>query len=267
MASGASPEKGGFVQRPVLGLPVAICNYAEAVALLKGWARHSTAPRLVAAANTHLVTTSRRSAQFTVAMKQFDLIVPDGMPLVWYLNGLHHAGLSDRVYGPDLMRRCLAGSEQSDRHFFLGGTGKERQRLEEMCRHKYPAVRIVGSYSPPFGDWAPDEDQKIIRLLGVAQPNFVWVGLGCPKQELLLARLKCALPPSVYLAVGAAFPLLAGTVKQAPPALQRLGLEWTFRLLMEPRRLWRRYLVNNTLFLFYTALELFQRKRGPTLHR
>jgi N-acetylglucosaminyldiphosphoundecaprenol N-acetyl-beta-D-mannosaminyltransferase len=260
MASEASFEKGDFAQMPVLGLPVAICNYSEAVALLRGWARHSNAPRLVAAANTHLVTISRRDAQFTEVMKQFDLIVPDGMPLVWYLNGLHHAGLSDRVYGPDLMRRCLAASEESDRHFLLGGTAEERQRLEEMCRHQYPAVRIVGSYSPPFRAWPLDEDQKIIRLLKAAQPNFVWVGLGCPKQELLLARLKNALPPSVCLAVGAAFPLLAGTLKQAPPALQRLGLEWAFRLLMEPRRLWRRYLVNNTLFVCYTMLEVLQKK-------
>jgi N-acetylglucosaminyldiphosphoundecaprenol N-acetyl-beta-D-mannosaminyltransferase len=259
MASEASSQKGDFVRQPVLGLPVAICDYADAVALIRGWARQPSVPHLVAAANTHLVTTSRRNTQFAEAMKQFDLVVPDGMPLVWYLNRLHHAGLSDRVYGPNLMRRCLAASEQSDRHFLLGGTAEERRRLEEMCRHQYPAVQIAGSYSPPFGDWPPDEDQKIIGLLQAAQANFVWVGLGCPKQELLLARLKNALPAAIYLAVGAAFPLLAGTVKQAPPSLQRLGLEWAFRLLMEPRRLSRRYLVNNSLFLFYTALEVLKR--------
>jgi N-acetylglucosaminyldiphosphoundecaprenol N-acetyl-beta-D-mannosaminyltransferase len=100
----------------------------------------------------------------------------------------------------------------------------------------------------------------IIRLLQDAKPNFVWVGLGCPKQELLLARLKEALPPAVYLAVGAAFALLGGVVKQAPPSWQRLGLEWVFRSLMEPRRLWRRYLVNNTLFVLYTMLEVFRKR-------
>jgi N-acetylglucosaminyldiphosphoundecaprenol N-acetyl-beta-D-mannosaminyltransferase len=189
------------------------------------WACCQTRISLVAAANTHLVTTSRRSTQFAEAMKQFDLIVPDGMPLVWYLNRLHHAGLSDRVYGPNLMRRCLVAAERTDRHFLLGGTAEEREKLEEMCRRQYPAVQIVGSYSPPFGEWPSNEDQKIVELLQARRPNFVWVGLGCPKQELLLARLKEALPPAVYLAVGAAFPLLAGTVKQAPPSLQRLGLE------------------------------------------
>jgi N-acetylglucosaminyldiphosphoundecaprenol N-acetyl-beta-D-mannosaminyltransferase len=254
-----------FARASVLGLPVAICSYSQVIAVIRAWAQNRDTPRLVAAANTHLVATARRDVFFAAAMTKFDLIVPDGMPLVWYLNRLHNARLTDRVYGPDLMRHCLSVADPVDRHFLLGGSAEERQKLEGVLRCQYPRVRVVGSYSPPFGNWPANEDQKIVRLLQDAGPTFVWVGLGCPKQELLLARLKDAFPPAIYLAVGAAFALLGGTVKQAPPSWQRLGLEWAFRLLMEPRRLWRRYLVNNTLFAFYTALEILRRKpRGGT---
>jgi N-acetylglucosaminyldiphosphoundecaprenol N-acetyl-beta-D-mannosaminyltransferase len=250
-----------FPRFSVLGLRIAAINYRQAVRLLEDWAQNANRPRLVAAANTHLVTTARRDESFGAAMTKFELIVPDGMPLVWYLNGFYRAGLKDRVYGPDLMRECLAATYPEARHFLLGGTNEERQNLEEVLRSRYPGVRLVGSYSPPFGDWPPAEDRKIVGLLQEAKPNFVWVGLGCPKQEMLLARSKESLPPAVYLAVGAAFALLGGTVNQAPRAWQRLGLEWVFRLLMEPRRLWRRYLVNNSLFLFYTTLEFVRNTR------
>lgn len=260
MTTQSIPLQVNLACAPVLGLPVTICNYSQVVSLLNLWAQKTRTPRLVAAANTHLVTTARRHVEFAVALEQFDLIVPDGMPLVWYLNGLHQARLSDRVYGPDLMRHILSASTPAHRHVLLGGSEEERPKLEEALRRQYPHVQIVDSYSPPFGEWSTEEDTRIVKLLQNAKPNFVWVGLGCPKQEFLLARLKGRLPPAVYLAVGAAFSLLGGTVKQAPASWQRLGMEWAFRLLMEPRRLWRRYLVNNTLFVYYTGLEFLSRK-------
>jgi N-acetylglucosaminyldiphosphoundecaprenol N-acetyl-beta-D-mannosaminyltransferase len=173
-------------------------------------------PYLVAAANTHLVATARRERRFAAAMEKFDLIVPDGMPLVWYLNRMHDARLKDRVYGPDLMRHLLAVASPADRHFLLGGEEEERKKLEQILRREFPQARVMGSYSPPFGEWPSGENEKIIRLLRDVEPNFVWVGLGCPKQELLLAGLKGSLPPAVYVAVGAAFSLISGTVK--PPS-------------------------------------------------
>jgi N-acetylglucosaminyldiphosphoundecaprenol N-acetyl-beta-D-mannosaminyltransferase len=250
-----------FVGFPVLGLSVAAVDYSEAVRIISQWVADRAAPKLVAAANTHLVTTFRRRGDFADALRRFDLVVPDGMPLVWYLNCLYRAGLKDRVYGPNLMLGCLAATTEEHRHFLLGGSEEILARLKSVLISKFPAVRIAGCYSPPFGDWPATEDDRIVQLIAQSGAQFVWVGLGCPKQELLLGRLKDKLPLAVYLAVGAAFPLLAGTVRQAPASWQRLGLEWAFRLLMEPRRLWRRYLVNNTLFLFYTALEIFRRKR------
>jgi N-acetylglucosaminyldiphosphoundecaprenol N-acetyl-beta-D-mannosaminyltransferase len=211
---------------------------------------------LVAAANTHVASFAHRDKRFGEAMKKFDLILPDGMPLVWYLNRIHCTKLTDRVYGPDLMRHILATTEPAERHFLLGGTAIEREKLEQVVARDYPQAKIAGSYSPPFGTWPADEEERIIRLLRESTATFVWVGLGCPKQELLLARLKSILPSAVYVAVGAAFSLIGGTVQQAPRSWQRLGLEWAFRLLMEPGRLWRRYLVNNTYFLTFAGLEL-----------
>jgi N-acetylglucosaminyldiphosphoundecaprenol N-acetyl-beta-D-mannosaminyltransferase len=251
-------DQARLKRAPVLGLPVSVCNYSQAIETLRTGVIHLTTPYLVAAANTHVVALAHRKQRFREAMATFDLIVPDGMPLVWYLNRIHSAGLKDRVYGPDLMRRILASAESSERHFLLGGTEAERKRLEHVLAREYPRVNIVGSYSPPFGSWSAAEEENIIRLLREAIPTFVWVGFGCPKQELFLARFKNDLPPAVYLAVGAAFSLIGETVKQAPLAWQRLGLEWAFRLLMEPRRLWRRYLVNNTYFVIFTGLELLR---------
>jgi N-acetylglucosaminyldiphosphoundecaprenol N-acetyl-beta-D-mannosaminyltransferase len=241
---------------PVLRLPVAITDYESGVAVLLGWATANAKPRLVAAANTHLVTTARRNPNFDRAIQQFDLIVPDGMPLVWYLNLFEGAALVDRVYGPTLMLRCLEAAPSPFRHFFLGGSPELRQRLEYAVQSRFPHLQIVQGYSPPFGAWEESEDARILGAIAAEKPHFVWVGLGCPKQELFLARLRDRLPRAVYLAVGAAFPLISGAVRQAPPQLQRLGLEWAFRLAMEPRRLWKRYLVNNALFLWFSTLEV-----------
>jgi N-acetylglucosaminyldiphosphoundecaprenol N-acetyl-beta-D-mannosaminyltransferase len=242
-------------------LPVAITNYGAAVDLLTSWAKERAQPRLVAAANTHLVTTARRHPDFMAVMRQFDLVVPDGMPLVWYLNYSENAGLRDRVYGPTLMLRCLEATPAPYTHFFLGGSDAMREALEKEVRKRFPNLQILPGYSPPFGTWDKSEDARILEKIAAAGADFVWVGFGCPKQENSLCGLRDRLPPAVYLAVGAAFPLISGAVAQAPERLQRIGLEWAFRLVMEPRRLWKRYLVNNTLFLWYVAAELAQRLR------
>jgi N-acetylglucosaminyldiphosphoundecaprenol N-acetyl-beta-D-mannosaminyltransferase len=252
-------DHAGLTTAPVLGLPVNVCDYSLVIEALRAHADNLTTSYLVAAANTHVVATAHRDRRFGEAIRKFDLIVPDGMPLVWYLNRNYGAGLKDRVYGPELMRRVLATAEPAERHFLLGGTEAEGKKLEQVLAREYPQATIVGAYSPAFGEWPAGEEGQIVRLLRAARPTFVWVGLGCPKQEFLLARLKDALPPAIYLAVGAAFPLISGTVNQAPPTWQRLGLEWVFRLLMEPRRLWRRYLVNNSYFILFAGLEILKK--------
>ncbi len=251
-----TPEAGPPARVPLLGVPLALTDYAGAVAYLLSWARRRDGARLVAAANTHVLSLARRDASFRAALDGFDLIVPDGMPLVWCLNRFARAGLTDRVYGPELTLRLLAASQgQEFRHYFLGGSDAVRERLLTVLGERFPALQVVGSHSPPFGTWDDAIHADLVGRIWAARPDFVWVGLGCPKQERLLAAWQPRLPPAVYLAVGAAFPLISGEVRQAPPGLQRLGLEWAFRLGRPPRRLGRRYLVHNTLFLWYVLQE------------
>jgi N-acetylglucosaminyldiphosphoundecaprenol N-acetyl-beta-D-mannosaminyltransferase len=223
---------------PVLGTLVAMTRYDDAVQLILQCAGSADRPYLVAAANTHLITLASRNRQYASTLEKFDFIVPDEMPLIWYLNFFEKADLSDRVYGPELMTRCLAASGNEQRHFFLGASVAMRERLQEVLKQRFPALTIVGGYSPPFGDWDDAEDAKISRAIRESEAQLVWVGLGRPRQEEFLARMKDRLPWGVYLAVGAAF-----------------------RLCAEPQGLWRQYLVHNSLFVWGVLREVVRRRR------
>ncbi|CAN5134452.1 WecB/TagA/CpsF family glycosyltransferase [soil metagenome] len=251
-AAGSQPQP--IARRPVVGLPVAAVDYGQAVQATLDQARLATGAYLVEAANTHVVALARSDPAFGNAMARFDLILPDGMPLVWALNWRRREGrLSDRVYGPTLMLRCFAASEGDPevRHFLLGGSQEQILALENNLSTRYPRALICGTYSPPFGEWPKSETSAIAERIKAAHANVVWVGLGCPKQEFWMAENKAFLPPAAYLGVGAAFAFHSGNVPQAPPFLQKCGLEWAYRLAREPRRLWKRYLVFNSLFLYY----------------
>ena len=174
------------------------------------------------------------------------------MPLVWVMNRRLAEPLRDRVYGPTFMLRCLEATQGEPwSHLFIGGTEPMLDALRTRLTARFPALRIAGAYSPPFGEWNAETHERILEIIRASPAQFVWIGLGCPKQELWLARHRDRLPPRVYGAVGAAFAFHAGLVRQAPPWMQRAGLEWLFRLLAEPRRLWQRYLVFNSLFVWY----------------
>jgi N-acetylglucosaminyldiphosphoundecaprenol N-acetyl-beta-D-mannosaminyltransferase len=246
---------------PVLGTPLAVTDYAAAVDLAKSWAGAGDAPHLIAAANTHLVTLARRDAEFRRAIDRFDLVLPDGMPLVWAMNRRLAEPLRDRVYGPTFMLRCLEATQGGPwSHLFIGGSPQTLDALRAKLLARFPALRIVGMDSPAFGEWPAAEHERILALIRDAGAQFVWIGLGCPKQELWLARHRDRLPPAVYGAVGAAFAFHAGLVRQAPPWMQSAGLEWLFRLCAEPRRLWRRYFVFNSLFVWYLLRDLLRRQ-------
>jgi len=240
---------------PIIGLPIAVTDYSGAV----DWILHKAAladrAYAVEAANTHVAALARHDSDFGQSMAQFDLIVPDGMPLVWAVNA-HLATeqkLKDRVYGPTLMLETLKATEDQNayRHFLLGGKTSTLETLTETFAARYPGVSIAGSYSPPYGEWPDDEFERIREHIRSSRANLIWVGLGCPKQEHWIARNKHLLPPGVYFGIGAAFAFHAGEVRQSPHIFQRLGLEWAYRLAMEPRRLFRRYFTYNTLFLYH----------------
>lgn len=241
---------------PLLGIRLAATDYASAVALTRTWA-NEPGVHAVAAANTHVVTLGRHDPAFAATLAQFDLIVPDGMPLVWVMNR-RGAGLRDRVYGPTLMLHALAQPGVS--HFLLGGSEELLERLTARLQERFPSVRIAGTYAPPFGEWTPEENARIFQKITESGAQYIWVGLGCPKQEHWIARNKAALPPGVYFAIGAAFAFHAGLVRQAPAWMQKRGLEWAYRLATEPRRLWKRYVVYNTLFLWYLLTDSLRRK-------
>lgn len=254
---------------PVIGLPVAVTDYAGVVA----WALENSLAGgrayAVEAANVHVTALARSDQAFRQTMARFDLICPDGMPLIWYLNSRlpEQEQLTDRVYGPTLMLETLRATNLKDsphRHFLLGGKQETLDRLVANFSRDFPDSIISGCHSPPFGEWPDGEFDRIATAITRSGANLIWVGLGCPKQENWIAAHKDKLPPGVYFGIGAAFAFHAGEVRQAPSAIQRAGMEWAYRLCMEPRRLFRRYLTYNSLFLYHVLRERIS--NNPPLH-
>lgn len=247
----------------VIGLPVAAINYKEVVTWVLMHARKGDKAYAVEAANTHVAAYARHNEDFGAAMQNFDLICPDGMPLVWSVNRKLEESdkLTDRVYGPNLMLECIKASEGQDdlKHFLLGGSQSTLDKLKAKFSADYPGTVISGSYSPPFGEWPENEFEKICKLIRESRANQIWVGLGCPKQERWIAKYKEVLPPGCYFGIGAAFAFHAGEVKQAPTWFQNYGVEWAYRLCKEPRRLFKRYFTYNTLFIYFSFCDLIKK--------
>ena len=242
--------------RPVIGLPVAACSYTSAIEWILKKASLADQPYAVEAANTHVLALARHDADFGKTMRNFDLITPDGMPLVWSINAQLPTAekITDRVYGPTLMLETIKATQGKPdfRHFLLGGKASTLEKLTAKFSSDFPAATIAATYSPPFGDWSENETESILTKIRTSRANLIWVGLGCPKQEHWIAKNKHLLPPAVYFGIGAAFAFHAGEVKQSPALFQKLGLEWAYRLAMEPRRLFKRYITYNSLFLYYS---------------
>jgi N-acetylglucosaminyldiphosphoundecaprenol N-acetyl-beta-D-mannosaminyltransferase len=240
---------------PIIGTPVAATTYAGAVEWILEHAALADLPYAVEAANTHVLSLARHNPDFGRSLEQFDLILPDGMPLVWALNAslTPSEKLTSRVYGPTLMLETLKATQglPQFRHFLLGGKQSTLDKLSSSFSQRFPTTHIAGSHSPPFGPWPEDENETIFQKIRDSRANLIWVGLGCPKQEHWIAQHKHLLPPGIYFGIGAAFAFHAGEVKQSPPLFQKLGLEWAYRLAMEPRRLFKRYLTHNSLFLYH----------------
>ncbi len=217
-------------------------------------------PYAVDFSNTHIVTMRRHEPTFAATTAHFDLFIPDGMPLIWCLNR-QGAALRDRVYGPTFMRKFLATCPAEFSHYFLGGSPECGAKLRERLLERNPNLKIVGSYHGKCSAKGIFEDDvKVFRELQTLGPDFLWIGLGTPKQYHLIHRLKPLLPAGILLAVGFAFDVNAGTKPDAPAWMQRLGLTWAYRLASEPRRLAGRYLYWNSLFLYYLLKELVSTK-------
>jgi N-acetylglucosaminyldiphosphoundecaprenol N-acetyl-beta-D-mannosaminyltransferase len=217
----------------------------------------------VCVANVHGVMEARRDEALRGIYNAAGLAVPDGVPLVWLGRVKGHPGVR-RVYGPDLtLRLCEEAARRGYRCFFYGGgPGVAEQLAGEMSR-RFPGLRVAGTGAPPFRPLTPEEEREEIGRINAAAADIVFVGLGCPKQERWMAAHTNRLGAAVLVGVGAAFDFHTGRVRQAPRWMMGAGLEWLFRLAQEPRRLSRRYLLYNPLFVLHLTLELLGLRRYP----
>lgn len=247
----------------VLGTPLQVTDYAALTARCHALARESR-PVAVEFANTHLVTLRRHSPPFRELTSATDLFIPDGIPLVWCMNRAG-AGLNDRVYGPEFMRRFITASPGPFSHYLLGGSAECGAKLRDAARSWNAGVQIAGSFHGISGNDGILEgaaEREVIEELNRLSPDFIWVGLGTPKQQAWIHRNKPLLRRGVVLSVGYAFDVNASTKPDAPPWMQRRGLTWLFRLTSEPGRLAGRYLLYNSLFLAYLIWDSVRGRAG-----
>ncbi len=240
--------------RHIVGMRVDATSYEDATARIIDWAQTKVGKR-VCAANVHMAMETYDSPTFAQVVNQADLVTPDGMPLVW---GLRALGIerASRVCGPTLTLTVCAAAAQANLPIALyGGTAESLVAFADFLVQKFPKIEIACQISPPFRELTPAEDDAYTQQLIASGARILFVGIGCPRQEIWMAAHQSRIP-AVMLGVGAAFNFHSGRVKQAPLWMQQTGLEWLFRLLMEPRRLWKRYFKQNPRFVLLFLRQL-----------
>lgn len=238
----------------VLGVGVDAIDMSTAVSRILS-AANSARGAYVCVTGVHGVMEAQRDPKLREILNDSLVTTPDGMPMVWVgrLNGFRDMR---RVYGPDLMLEiCRASVASGATHYLYGGNSNVAAELADRLRTRFPGIKIVGTFTPPFRPLSGDEERALIAELEAVRPTFFWVGLSTPKQERFMAQYRDRLPVNIMFGVGAAFDMHSGRTKQAPSWMQRVGLEWLFRLLQEPRRLFKRYAVNNPAFVWRVLLQ------------
>jgi N-acetylglucosaminyldiphosphoundecaprenol N-acetyl-beta-D-mannosaminyltransferase len=235
----------------IIGIKVNPLSHGQILAQMGQWIQARNMNHIVVAANTHVVMESRNSTSLKRAVRAASLVIPDGMPLVLAAR-LRRFPLKSRADGPGLMFKALNEEPYKHwRHYFYGGTVEV---LKALCV-QFPDTTIAGISAPPFRPLTHKEDARVAIEINAAHVDVLWVGLGCPKQERWMFKQRNRLKVPVMIGVGQAFDVLSGVKPRAPSWMQNSGLEWLYRLNQEPKRLWRRYLINNSLFLYYFFLE------------
>lgn len=238
----------------VLGVLVDALDLERALARIADLLR-SGQKGYVCAISVHGVLEARRNPEVAQAFAEAALVAPDGTPMVWVgrLEGRRDIG---QVTGPELMQQILSRPEfAGSSHFFYGGKEGVADELAAVWRQKIPGARIAGTLTPPFRDLTADEERELIRLLRECKPDFIWVGISTPRQDLFMRRMIGHLDRGVMLGVGAAFDFHTGRIRNCAPWIKRMGFHWLHRLVQDPRRLWRRNL-SNAGFLWHIALQL-----------
>lgn len=251
---------GQFKQGLVLGTKVDVTSYEEVLDRIVDLASLGGVAT-VAAANTHLLGEAASDPAYAAVLKNFEMVVPDGMPLVWALQ-LDGHDIRDRVYGPYLMRHVLVHAPSDSKHYFFGGSEECLARLKQRSLELNPKIQITGAVSPPFGGWDAETETRLIDGINASDADFIWVALGGVKQETWIAQNRHRFKRGVFLAVGDAFALVAGLRPYAPEWMQRSGLTWAYRLMQEPRRLLSRYLRYNSRFIAAFMMERLRQVYG-----
>jgi N-acetylglucosaminyldiphosphoundecaprenol N-acetyl-beta-D-mannosaminyltransferase len=251
-----------LLSRQILDVRVDATSYPQATRQIIDWAREGRSC-YVCLATVNNIMEARDSAEYRAVMRDAALATADGMPLVWALRRLGIPGAT-RVYGPDLTPLVLeAAADAGIPVGFFGGSPPVLERLLDVATQRFPALKIAYSCAPPFRPLTPSEDAEISTAIQAAGVRILFVGLGSPKQDRWMHAHQGSIP-AVMLGVGAAFDFLAGTKPQAPRWMQRNGMEWVFRLIAEPRRLWRRYFRQNPRFCLLAIVQLLRaRPKGP----
>lgn len=246
-----------------LGVRVHAVQIPDAVEQIQVWIDDHDGCHYVAVTGMHGVMEAHHDPAFKSILNNADLVVPDGMPFVW-LARFCGFPLARRVYGPELMASfCQATIPKGYRHFFFGGAEGVPEKLAAALKVRFPNLRVVGTYSPPFRQMTPAEDDEVIKMINATSPDIIWVGLSTPKQEKWMHAHRNHLHASVLVGVGAAFDILSGLKKQAPSWMREHGLESVFRLMQEPRRLWRRYVIYGSEFVVLVALQQLGLRKFP----
>jgi N-acetylglucosaminyldiphosphoundecaprenol N-acetyl-beta-D-mannosaminyltransferase len=251
----------GIRTRDILGVPLAMTDYARTMDMMDAMVERGERG-YVCAAPVHAVMVAQDEPETYAALRGSTLTVPDGMPLVWAANMLGEQ-LPDRVYGPELMLRYNERCAERGHRVWLYG-GRDQGSLVQLAlslRRRHPGIEIAGGYSPPFRDLTAEEEDFVVEQVNESEADVLWVGIGVPKQEKWMARMRERLDVPVMCGVGAAFDFHAGRISQAPRWMQERGLEWTYRIAQEPRRLLPRYLYFNPRFLLrFTRQFLLERR-------
>ena len=250
-------------KRNILGVLIDAVDYEAAVGLILRAARERR-PAAISALAVHGLMTGVMDREQRFRLNQFDLLVPDGQAVRWVLNGLYGTALPDRVYGPKLtLKVCQQAAEERLPVYFYGGTREILVALKSSLEAKFPGLIVAGIEPSKFRRLQSAEKEQLAERVRSSGAALMFVGLGCPRQEVFAYEFRELLGMPI-LAVGAAFPFLAGILPQAPAWMQNAGLEWFFRLLSEPRRLWRRYLFLNPAYIFLVLLQALHLSKFPT---
>jgi N-acetylglucosaminyldiphosphoundecaprenol N-acetyl-beta-D-mannosaminyltransferase len=251
----------------VLSIQVDAVQIPDVIQRMELWIHQKDASRYIAVTDLHSVIEAQHDDTFKQTLDSADMVIPDGMSLVWF-GRRSGFDLPQRVCGPDLFEAfCRETHTKGYTHFFYGGAPGVPEVLAEVLRRRFPGVRIVGTYSPPFRLLTREEDQKDVEMINQSCPDVLWVGLGCPKQERWMYEHRHRLTVPAVVGVGAAFDFLSGRLPRAPRVMADHGLEWLSRLWREPRRLWRRMLVIISCFVYYWFREMLVRSNTPNTER